>query len=110
LERLHSSKPPCASGSHEEHGVRERKTILRPTIAISLMRFLATPTPPQAFRELTARERENLTLIAQGHNNANIADRQVLSPITVRNNVSNIFGRAQTIVGARAAWLAQDRR
>jgi len=48
------------------------------------MRFLATPTPPQAFRELTARERENLTLIAQGHNNANIADRQVLSPITVQ--------------------------
>jgi signal transduction histidine kinase len=62
------------------------------------------------------REREILTLIAQGHNNTDIADRLVLSPKTVRNNVSNIFSklqvadRAQAIVRARAAGLAQDRR
>jgi DNA-binding NarL/FixJ family response regulator len=45
-----------------------------------------------------------------------IADRLALSPKTVRNNVSNIFSklqvadRAQAIVRARAAGLAQDRR
>jgi DNA-binding NarL/FixJ family response regulator len=54
-------------------------------------------------------------LIAVGHNNTDIADRLVLSPKTVRNNVSNIFSKlqvadralARTI--ARAAGVAQDR-
>jgi DNA-binding NarL/FixJ family response regulator len=100
------------------HAVASGEAIFSPAIAVRLMRFFATPapaTPPQAFPELTEREREILTLIAQGHNNE-IADRLVLSPKTVRNNVSNIFSklqvadRAQAIVRARAAGLAQDRR
>src|SRR6185295_6173112 len=101
------------------HAVASGEAIFSPSIAVRLMRFFATPaptTPPQAFPELTEREREILTLIAQGHNNNDIADRLVLSPKTVRNNVSNIFSklqvadRAQAIVRARAAGLAQDRR
>ena len=82
------------------------------------MRFFAAPAPAapaQAFPELTEREREILTLIAQGYNNNDIADKLVLSPKTVRNNVSNIFSklqvadRAQAIVRARAAGLASDK-
>jgi DNA-binding NarL/FixJ family response regulator len=101
------------------HAVASGEAIFSPAIAVRLMRFFATPAPtapPQAFPELTEREREILTLIAQGHNNTDIADRLVLSPKTVRNNVSNIFSklqvadRAQAIVRARAAGLAQDRR
>ena len=97
------------------HAVGSGEAIFSPAIAIRLMRFFATPTPaspPQAFPELTEREREILTLIAQGHNNTDIADRLVLSPKTVRNNVSNIFSklqvadRAQAIVRARAAGRA----
>jgi DNA-binding NarL/FixJ family response regulator len=66
---------------------------------------------PQAFPELTEREREILTLIAQGCNNTGIASRLVLSPKTVRNHVSNIFNklqvadRAQAIIRAREAGL-----
>jgi DNA-binding NarL/FixJ family response regulator len=101
------------------NAVASGEAIFSPAIAVRLMRFFAAPTPaapPQAFPELTEREREILTLIAQGHNNTDIADRLVLSPKTVRNNVSNIFSklqvadRAQAIVRARAAGLAQDRR
>lgn len=66
---------------------------------------------PQAFPERTEREREVLTLIAQGRNNADITARLALSQKTVRNHVSNIFNklqvadRAQAIIRAREAGL-----
>ena len=72
----------------------------------------ASRTPPQAFPELTEREREILALIAGGHDQP--GDRRAASssaPKTVRNHVSNIFGklqvadRAQAIVRAREAGL-----
>lgn len=101
------------------HAVASGEAIFSPAIALRLMRFFSSPSPaapPQAFPELTEREREILTLIAQGYNNNDIADKLVLSPKTVRNNVSNIFSklqvadRAQAIVRARAAGLAPDRK
>jgi DNA-binding NarL/FixJ family response regulator len=86
-------------------------------IAKRLIRYFSLPraavTPPQAFPELTDREREILTLLAQGHNNADIAQRLVLSPKTVRNHLSNVFNklqvadRAQAIIRAREAGLGQ---
>lgn len=63
------------------------------------------------FPELTIRERELLTLIAQGHNNQKIADQLHISSKTVSNHISNIFNklqvadRAQAIVKARDAGL-----
>ena len=90
------------------------EAIFSPTIATRLIEFFAAPrpaAPPQAFPELTDREREILGLIAQGHSNAEIAARLVLSGSTVRNYVSNIFAklqvadRAHAIVRAREAGL-----
>jgi DNA-binding NarL/FixJ family response regulator len=65
---------------------------------------------------LTEREREILDLIAAGLANAAIAECLVLSPKTVRNNVSSIFGklqvagRAEAIVRAREAGLGRAGR
>lgn len=95
--------------------VSNGEAIFSPAIAKRLIRYF-TPTrtattPPQAFPELTDREREILTLLAQGHNNAEIAQRLVLSPKTVRNHLSNVFNklqvadRAQAIIRAREAGL-----
>jgi DNA-binding NarL/FixJ family response regulator len=90
------------------------EAIFSPAIATRLLDFFAAPhppLPPQAFPELTEREREILDLIAQGRNNAEIASRLVLSPHTVRNYVSSIFSklqvadRAQAIVRAREEGL-----
>ena len=67
-----------------------------------------TVTP---FPELTDRERELLTLIAQGKNNSEIASQLHISSKTVSNHISNIFNklqvadRAQAIVKARDAGL-----
>jgi DNA-binding NarL/FixJ family response regulator len=82
------------------------------------MHYFSTlePTVPRAFPDLTDREREILTLLAQGYTNTTIAERLVLSPKTVRNNVSNIFSklqvvdRAQAILRARDAGLGGERR
>ena len=63
------------------------------------------------FPDLSEREREILDLLARGLPNGDIATRLVVSPKTVRNNVSNIFSklqvadRAEAIVRARRARL-----
>ena len=94
------------------------EAIFSPGIASRLMDFFAEPRPAApalAFPELTDREREVLALIAEGHSNTEIAARLVLGANTVRNYVSNIFGklqvadRAQAIVRAREAGLGHGR-
>jgi DNA-binding NarL/FixJ family response regulator len=89
-----------------------------PAIAHRLMDYFGTPRsssrPTHLFPELTEREREVLTLIAQGYTNPAIAEHLVLSPKTVRNHVSTIFsklqvaGRAEAIIRARDAGLTKD--
>jgi len=78
--------------------VSNGEAIIRPAVARRLMQYFAAPPASatlQAFPELTEREREILTLIAQGYTNTAIAEQLVLSSKTVRNHVSNIFGKLQ---------------
>lgn len=92
------------------------EAIFSPGVAERVLDYFAhSPAPPARaavpFPELTAREREVLALIARGLTNAAIAARLGLSPKTVRNYISEIFGklevadRAQAIVRARDAGL-----
>jgi DNA-binding NarL/FixJ family response regulator len=85
-------------------------------IAQRMMRYFAgikPVEPSDLFPELTDREREILGLIAQGRNNAEIAQRLTLSGKTIRNHITNIFSklqvadRAQAIVRARDAGLGK---
>jgi DNA-binding NarL/FixJ family response regulator len=94
--------------------VGDGEAIFSPSIAARLMDFFASIRPvavPQAFPELSDREREVLSLIAEGCKNADIAARLVLSPKTVRNHVSNILDklrvadRAEAMLRARGAGL-----
>jgi DNA-binding NarL/FixJ family response regulator len=97
--------------------VANGEAIFSPSVARRLMGFFASPSatiPPPTFPELTEREREVLELLAQGYTNAAIATRLFLSPKTVRNYVSSIFGklqvadRAEAIVRARQAGLGRQ--
>ncbi len=99
--------------------VASGEAIFGPAVARRLMVYFAAPRTglaPQAFPELTEREREILELIARGINNLAITQRLGLSPKTVRNHVSNIFSklqvadRAEAIVRAREAGMGGERR
>jgi DNA-binding NarL/FixJ family response regulator len=95
--------------------VASGEAIFSPGVAERLLDYFAHPpvTPVQqtAFADLSEREREVLTLIAQGLTNAAVAERLVLSPKTVRNYISEIFSklqvanRVQAILRAREAGL-----
>lgn len=80
----------------------------------ALEAFLAdTPGDAPLAAGLTAREREIVQLIAQGLGNAAIATRLTISPHTLRNHITRIFGkmgvgtRAEAIVKARDAGLGR---
>jgi DNA-binding NarL/FixJ family response regulator len=97
-------------------GVASGEAIFGPAIARRLMQYFETPRtshPPAVFPDLTEREREILTLIAEHRTNPEIAHRLGLSEKTVRNHVSNIFSklqvadRAQAILRAREAGLGK---
>jgi DNA-binding NarL/FixJ family response regulator len=102
---------------HAVHALAGGTAVFGQAIAHKIIEFFSAPrsqVPNDLFPELTDREREILTLIAEGHSNPAIARQLFLSPKTVRNHVSNIFSklqvvdRAQAIVRARKAGLTDD--
>ena len=66
--------------------------------------------------ELSPRERYILRLLAEGHRNADIARKLVLSEKTIRNHISRIYAklqvqsRGEAIVLARKSGLIHDRQ
>jgi DNA-binding NarL/FixJ family response regulator len=100
---------------HAIRAVGRGEAIFSPNVATRVLAYFAASSPagtsPQLFPTLTDREREILTLIAQGHPNPSIARELSLSTKTVGNYVSNIFtklqvaDRAQAIIRAREAGL-----
>jgi DNA-binding NarL/FixJ family response regulator len=93
--------------------VANGEAIFSPAVAKKMMRHFKGGRSDKAepFPELTPREREILALVAAGLTNSAIAERLVLSPKTIRNQVSTIIGklgvngRAQAIIKARDAGL-----
>jgi pimeloyl-ACP methyl ester carboxylesterase/DNA-binding CsgD family transcriptional regulator len=62
-----------------------------------------------AFANLSAREREILSLLTEGLANADIAERLSVSEKTVRNHVSNLFDKLGVWTRAQAIVFARDR-
>lgn len=98
--------------------VANGEVIFGPALAERMLHFFSDEDQQKnrdPFPELTPREREILELVAQGLTNNAIAERFVVSPKTVRNQVSSIFAklqvtdRAQAIVKAREAGWGRRR-
>ncbi len=94
------------------NSVADGQAMFGPAIASRLVRFFDHPRVPrhgQTFPELTGREVQVLSLMAQHLHNPEIAQRLQISEKTVRNNVSSILvklcvrDRAQAIATAREA-------
>ncbi len=97
--------------------VHRREAIFGPGVAERVLAYFAraaTSRDLQPFPELTDREREVLELVARGLDNREIERRLVVSPKTVRNHVTSIYGklrvagRAEAIVRAREAGLGVE--
>jgi DNA-binding NarL/FixJ family response regulator len=73
-------------------------------VARQLARRMAAPQA--GLTSLTAREREILTLVAQGQSNREIADTLVISERTARTHVSNVLTKLQLASRTQAALLA----
>jgi ATP/maltotriose-dependent transcriptional regulator MalT len=73
---------------------RHRSPAVRRAAAELRKRRLGTgPNDSTPFPELTRREAEVLTLIAGGLKNQQIAERLVLSPVTVKTHVNRVFAK-----------------
>lgn len=91
--------------------VANGESLFSPEIAARLMHFFTNLGPAsrsEIFPELTDREREILSFIADGQTNADIAEKLVISMKTVRNHVSNIFSKLQVADRAQAAIRARE--
>ncbi|HET9907560.1 MAG TPA: response regulator transcription factor [Anaerolineales bacterium] len=95
--------------------VSEGQALFGSAIATRLMNFFrelsSKPVAAQSkvnFPELTERELEVLRLISRGLNNAEIAQKLVLSPKTVRNHITNIFSKLQVADRAQAIVRARE--
>jgi DNA-binding NarL/FixJ family response regulator len=71
---------------------------LSPSVTRRLIEeFASQPDPqrraPEQLEELTAREREVMTLVAMGLTNGEIAERLVVSPATAKTHVSRTMGK-----------------
>jgi len=67
-----------------------------------------TPAVEDAFPQLTKTERDILQLLAEGLQNAQIAQRLYLAPKTVRNNVSSILTKLNVADRTEAALRARE--
>lgn len=96
------------------HAVAHGEAIFGPTITRRLTGYFAAPgggvetSSVRAFPNLTEREHEILSLMAEGYTNNAIASRLYLSPKTVRNYVSSIFTKLQVSDRSRAIVLARE--
>jgi DNA-binding NarL/FixJ family response regulator len=96
--------------------VTSGEAVFGPGVAERIIGFFSVPRsaePQRAFPELTEREEEILSLVAQGKSNQEIARQLFVSLKTVRNHVSNILvklqvaDRAQAVIRARDAGIGQ---
>ncbi len=87
----------------------------QPAFSAEVTRLLEINTasdsgPAAPIHDLTAREREVLTLMASGYSNADIAQRLVISLSTAKFHVSSILDKLQVANRAEAVSLALKNR
>lgn len=70
--------------------VAQGATVLDPQVVAQL---LAGQRRDNALESLTARERQLLALMAEGHSNTAIAERLVVSASTVEKHIGNVFAK-----------------
>jgi DNA-binding NarL/FixJ family response regulator len=100
-----------AEGDEIESAVRAvaaGNAILSSRVATEVLGRASRDRPLHELASLTAREREVLDLIARGLANGTIASRLSISPKTVGNHISAIFGKLGVSTRAEAIVVGRD--
>jgi len=86
------------------------QAIFGPGVAARVLGYFASPpTPrPDAFSQLTDREREILDLLAAGRRTGQIAGELYLSPKTVSNHLTSIFAKLEVTDRTAAIIRARE--
>src|ERR671919_1888360 len=96
---------------HAIRAVASGEAVFGPGVAQRIIGYFSAPraaAPQRAFPELTEREEEVLSLVAQGKSNREIARQLFVSLKTVRNHVSKILFKLQVADRAQAVLRARD--
>jgi DNA-binding NarL/FixJ family response regulator len=102
---------------HAIRAVASGEVVFGSGVAERIIGFFSAPKSTmmqRVFPELTKREEEILSLVAQGKSNQEIARQLFVSIKTVRNHVSNILlklqvaDRTQAVIRARESGLGRD--
>ncbi|MGW4134837.1 response regulator [Amycolatopsis japonica] len=91
--------------------VHDGDSVIAPSTTRRLLDRLAPPLDPGAARSaatLTGREREVLAAMARGWSNAEIAERLVVAPGTVKTHVGNILAKLRVRDRVQAVVLAYE--
>jgi DNA-binding NarL/FixJ family response regulator len=92
--------------------VHDGDALLSPSVTRRIMAQLAVhsraATPPKALDQITEREREVLQLVGEGLNNAEIAGRLFITPLTAKTHVSRIMAKLQVRDRAQLVVLAYE--
>ena len=99
--RVQVDPQALADGIRDVHAGRPA---LHPSVAARLMRHTGSPRP--AYNDLTARERDVLTLVVEGLANKQIAQRLGIGEKTIKTHVSRVLAKLGVTDRTQAAVLA----
>lgn len=92
--------------------VHDGDALLSPSVTRRIMAQLAlhsrASAEPVALEQITGREREVLALVGEGLNNAEIAERLFITPLTAKTHVSRIMNKLMVRDRAQLVVLAYE--
>jgi len=92
--------------------VHDGDALLSPSVTRRIMAQLAlhsrASAEPVALEQITEREREVLALVGEGLNNAEIAERLFITPLTAKTHVSRIMNKLMVRDRAQLVVLAYE--
>ena len=97
---------PARDLAHIVRVVAAGEVYVSPTLAAGMLRELTGKRPQDPLSELSEREREVLSLVAQGLTNREIGERVHLAEKTVKHHMTNILGKLRVRSRVEAALLA----